>query len=612
MMKFLRQNIIADAWVLLTKRQRKASLLVAVGFLLTSITEVVALSSVAVFVSVLLDQEFLQTNQFMIAATEMLGNPEPRELVTILGFASAVLLIVGLGMGFAIQVLIDWLGVRFAQQLAHRYIRETINAPYSWIIQQNAPKIAQRLFNDPSSVGRVVYSSALELLYAGSLSTVAIAAIVIATPWHNLIAIAGLVAACVVAIAFIRPLIRLYSERQRVSTLECNKLGMEIITGAKEVLVKSRQEHFVRLFDQSFRRATINRMKMTWFQRLPPITFMLFGQIGLIAIALIMHYSGLSRGEIAGNMAFLVVIVGRLLPLISRTFGTTTKLAGAIPYIEALKTHFAEMESMGKAFLERRRGPKVGPEWRTITLSDVAYAYPNSSTHVINSVSLEIKRGGAYGFVGRSGAGKTTLIDLILGLYDPQGGIVEIDGESLSSFDPRSWYKRIGYVPQSPFISNDTLRRNVSFGLPDHDIDDGRVRNCLERAGMKEVLAGLEEGLNTMLGDNGLRLSGGQRQRVAIARALYDEPDLLIMDEATSALDSLTEKAIQETVRTLHGEVTTITIAHRLTTIKGCDRLFLMDAGRLVDSGTYEELHARNELFRQMADAGSPQAAELG
>ena len=223
----------------------------------------------------------------------------------------------------------------------------------------------------------------------------------------------------------------------------------------------------------------------------------------------------------------------------------------------------------------------------------------------MHDVSLTIRRGETLGFVGPTGGGKSTLVDVVVGLLPPTAGQVTIDGVDLASCS-RAWRRHIGYVPQSIFLLDDTLRRNVALGIPDSDIDDARVREAIRLARLEEVVAALPGGIEAVLGERGVRLSGGERQRVGIARALYHDPAVLVLDEATSALDTATEADVIRALRTLQGEKTVLVIAHRLSTVRGCNRIALIVEGRLADCGTYDELLERNEDFHRLAVAAEP------
>jgi ATP-binding cassette subfamily C protein len=233
-----------------------------------------------------------------------------------------------------------------------------------------------------------------------------------------------------------------------------------------------------------------------------------------------------------------------------------------------------------------------------IELEGVDFTYEDG-TEVIRGLNLVIHRGESVGIVGATGAGKSTLLDLILGLLDPTAGRITIDGRDLRD-DIRGWQAAIGLVPQSVYLLDDTIRRNVAFGIADSEIDDDAVAEAIALARLEDFIATLPQGLETTVGERGVRLSGGQRQRVAIARALYRRPQILIFDEGTASLDNLTEAELLRAIEGLRGERTIITVAHRLTTVQGCDRVILLADGVIVDQGGYDELRDRNRTFREM------------
>jgi ATP-binding cassette, subfamily B, bacterial PglK len=226
---------------------------------------------------------------------------------------------------------------------------------------------------------------------------------------------------------------------------------------------------------------------------------------------------------------------------------------------------------------------------KEIVLDAVTYGYPNASGTALNSISMRIAKGSSIAFIGKSGAGKTTLVDVILGLLVPQSGDIKVDGESVYE-DLRSWQNLIGYIPQSIFLTDETIERNIAFGVSDHLIDQERLKKAIKAAQLEELIERLPQGTQTMVGERGVLLSGGQRQRIGIARALYHEREILILDEATAALDNETESLITEAMQSLSGQKTLIIIAHRLTTIKDCNRVYELQKGQIVKEGTYQEL----------------------
>ena len=235
----------------------------------------------------------------------------------------------------------------------------------------------------------------------------------------------------------------------------------------------------------------------------------------------------------------------------------------------------------------------------SIELRDLTFNYPGVERPTIQGIDLRIERGTSIGFVGQTGSGKSTLINILLGLYEPTQGEILVDGKPLSKPVPLKWQLRIGYVPQEIFLLDDSLVRNIALGIPDDKIDRQRLDGAIASAQLQEVIAKMPNGLETQVGERGVMLSGGQRQRVGLARALYFDPEMLILDEGTSALDNETEAKFMQAVEALQGEITIISIAHRLTTVRGCDAIYVLINGKVGEAGTYDELmESKSEFFR--------------
>ncbi|RVU42144.1 ABC transporter ATP-binding protein [Lujinxingia sediminis] len=267
-----------------------------------------------------------------------------------------------------------------------------------------------------------------------------------------------------------------------------------------------------------------------------------------------------------------------------------------------------DAETHRRALADARQHPR--PLEHELRLHHVSYTYPESATPSLHELDLRIERGQSVAFVGPSGAGKTTCVDLILGLLPPDLGQILVDGQNIHA-ELASWQASLGYIAQPVYLMDDTIRRNIAFGLPDDTVNDEEVWRALEDARLASTIAALPRGLDTEIGEGGVRLSGGQRQRLGIARALYRRPDLLVLDEATSALDNTTEREITRAIERLSGRITLIIIAHRLSTVRHCDRLFVLDQGRLIDQGTYDELAARCPTFQQMVQAAEMPPSSL-
>jgi ABC-type multidrug transport system fused ATPase/permease subunit len=272
------------------------------------------------------------------------------------------------------------------------------------------------------------------------------------------------------------------------------------------------------------------------------------------------------------------------MPSVNRVLGAVQSLRYGLPVIDVL---YEEIMLGAPA-------PADGASAATrlceqIQLVGVTYQYPTAATPALHGISLTIRCGESVGVIGASGSGKSTLVDVVLGLLTPTVGTVRVDGQSTQR-NLRGWQDQVGYVPQSVFLTDDTLRRNVAFGLPDDQIDDAAVRRAIRTAQLEDFVASLPNGLETLVGERGVRLSGGQRQRIGIARALYHEPPVLVLDEATSALDVETEQSVMQAVSALHGSKTILIVAHRLSTVAQCDRLYRLEQGRIVAEGEPAEM----------------------
>ena len=367
--------------------------------------------------------------------------------------------------------------------------------------------------------------------------------------------------------------------------------------GIREITVTQTNDYFASSFDRSQSRLARIRYRLALLTHAPRVVVETLVVLFIVLMLVATSIGPFAGGESLAILGLFAYAALRMMPIVNRTTTNINKIRFGSAAVDNVRR---DLELVGAgADGSRPQAPPFLLE-SAIELRSVNFTYENASIPAIRNVDLVIKQGERLGIVGQTGSGKSTLLDLILGLLSPTSGEVLVDGEPI---DTRlaGWLTSIGMVPQSVFLIDDTIRRNVAFGVADRAIDDGRVEEGLKLAQLSAFVDSLPDGAETIVGERGVRLSGGQRQRIAIARALYLEPSILILDEGTSALDSATESELMEALDTASHDRTVIIVAHRLSSVQRADRIVFLEDGSIVDIGQFDELVARNAGFRALA-----------
>jgi ATP-binding cassette subfamily C protein len=464
------------------------------------------------------------------------------------------------------------------------------NAVYD--ISQNAPNVVS-----------AVLQPALGIVLEAMLALGAAVALFIVHPQAALLGVVIVGLALGVYYKGTRRLIYRFSERCIDLGKTSTRWAHFALGSAKENLVLGRAGYFTRRIRSIADAQAHAEALLGVMGQMPRI----YGELAVfLALAAVVGLIILQTGSVTGALPVLGVFGAaalRVFPSANRIVWYATSLRQAAPSVSLVYDDMrAAREAERQAALSAPPPQTAAiPFTRELRLDNVSYKYPTAREPTLRDIAMTIRKNEVVAFVGRTGAGKSTLADVILGLLPPTGGRILLDGVPVPPL-PNYWRGRIGFVPQSIFLLDDTLRRNVAFGMDDGEIDDARVREVLRIARLDEMAGGLADGLDTMIGERGIRLSGGQRQRIGIARALYIDPEVLVLDEATSSLDSSTEREITDAIETLSGRKTVILIAHRLSTVQGCDRLFFLDRGGIAAQGTFAEVLAASAEFRAMVE----------
>ena len=374
-------------------------------------------------------------------------------------------------------------------------------------------------------------------------------------------------------------------DRNRYYQMSLNKWVQQAFGGIKEAKVLNKEAFFYDKYDEAYIGHAKSEYKYHTLLTIPKPIIEALCICGLLGAIAIKFWRGASISYFVPIISVFAVAAFRLLP----SFNRITEYLGAIMYqksaIDSVYHDLKEIEELNKQKENEKKKQanniKIQQFNESIVLKDISFAYPNTDKEVLQKLNLTIQKNSSIAFVGQSGAGKTTLADIILGILEPKSGDTLVDGVSIYE-DMDAWHRMIGYIPQNIYLMDDTIRNNIAFGIEEKEIDDAKLQKAIEQAQLRELIESLEQGLDTEIGERGVRLSGGQRQRIGIARALYHEPQIMILDEATSALDNDTEKAVMEAIESLHGKMTLVIIAHRLSTIQNCDHVYEVKDGGIV------------------------------
>lgn len=577
----------------------RESLLLAGVFvtsLLAAVFETVGVASILPFMALVLDPTSLDRYRFLAVIAERIGATTTTEKLLAVGGATALIVAFG-NLANAVNVFVQQRFLaRTDSRLSATLFTGYMRLPYSFHVQRDAPSVLKVLNVD---VNAVVNGVILPLAQGVSRILVGVAILVLLLMHDALIALTvSSILSTVYASTYwlIRRSQQALGTTSNTANLERIRISQESLGGVKELQILGRTEGATAGFASAARRYAGARATQQVVAQMPRYVLetVAFGGILLITLVLVAGSSG-STQAVVPVLALYAFAGYRLLPALQIVFASVIAIGFYRPALESLHADFERVRAI----------PPPPSAWNTrvgltssLRVRNVTFSYEGAVTPALRDVSLTIRAGESIGLVGRTGAGKSTLADLILGLYMPEKGIIEVDGTILRGDTIPSWQRQVGYVPQSVFLANASVAENIAFGLPGTDRDAAAVRDAARLAQAEEFILSLPKGYETLVGERGVKLSGGQRQRIGIARALYHRPTVLVFDEATSALDGLTEEAVMEAIRSLANDRTIILIAHRLRTVEACSRIIMLERGQVVADGPYQQLAAESDTFQ--------------
>ncbi len=593
-------DVFRKVFLLLDARERRRFWLLTVLMIFVALVEVAGVSSVLVLLNVLADPSTVDNSRVLSGLRDMLGLQGDFAFEVALALIVTGVVVLGLvikaGGTYAILRFSFMRGFTISTRLLGAYLRQ----PYGWFLSRNSAEIGKNVLSEvDATIARVM--TPLLRLTANVILVLAILGFLMAVdPFVTLLSATVLGGSYAAIYLRLRGKLRKAGEELMVAVGGRFRVAQEASGGIKDVKLLGLEDSYTDEFSKAAIASARQLVQVAIMSELPRFVLeaITFGSLLCLVLILLLRSDGdiVSIVPMLGIFAFSVM---RLLPSLQQIYHGLASIRGGAAVLDNIVADYTSAP-IGTGTL--KDVASALPLEEGLELSGVVFHYEQADRPSLNGMDLTIPARTTIGLVGGTGAGKTTLVDVILGLLTPTSGEIRADGRLITPDNVRAWQKSLGYVPQSIYLTDDSVAANIAFGVPKDQIDRVALERAARAAALHDfVTTELPQGYDTLVGERGVRLSGGQRQRIGIARALYRSPSLLIMDEATSALDNITERVVMEAVQNIRADTTIILIAHRLTTVKDCDRIFLMEKGRIAASGTYDELVSANATFRQMA-----------
>jgi ABC-type bacteriocin/lantibiotic exporter with double-glycine peptidase domain len=580
--------LLRRLWRHISARRRTQMSALMILMLFASVAEIFSIGAVLPFLGVLTSPGVIFDHPMAQPFIRILGLASPSELLLPLTVAFAVaVLLAGL-----MRMLLIWASTRLSfatgSDISISMYQRTLYQPYAVHLSRNSSQVINGIAIKANNVIYNVVVPILTLVSAAIMLLFILIAMLAVDPFIALSASAGfgLIYACIILLT--RKQLMIDSQRVARESTNVIKSLQEGLGGVRDVLIDGSQAAHCEVYrnaDLPLRRAQGNTFFVSQFPRVG------MEALGMLLIAGLAYVLAQEPGGVAKAIPVLGALAlgaQRLLPVVQQAYAAWSSVqAGQVSFQDTL-------DLLDQPLPDYVDHPPARPQpfVRNISLRDVSFRYHHDGPQVLDKVNLVIAKGSRVGFIGTTGSGKSTMLDIIMGLLQPTSGSLQIDGESITPANHRAWQAHIAHVPQAIFLSDSTIEENIAFGVPKAQIDHQRVRMAAQRAQLSSIIETWPKQYDTVVGERGVRLSGGQRQRIGIARALYKQANVMIFDEATSALDNETEKAVMQAIGSLSEDITILIIAHRVTTLKNCTQIVELDHGRITRTGSYQDIVA--------------------
>jgi len=593
-------KLIKQLFTLLTSSQRKRFYRLQIFVVLMTFMEIVGVVSIIPFMALVGDMSQLQQDTIIAQVYQVSGITSESQFILLLGVSVLVMLfisaVVSIFTIWKLSMFASGVSAEISARLYAHYLKQ------GWLFHASGSS-AQLTKKIATECARVSSGIIMPLMQMNARIVLALFISLSIFVYDPKVATIGL-AVFVIAYLILFKIVRVRLQRNGKAISQVNEQRFRLMSegfgGIKDVLLLGRDNDFIKHFNQTSHKLAYSQGTNATLTQAPRyfMELIAFGSIITLVLYLISNHDS-NFGMILPILTVYALATLKLLPTFQQIYTSVATIKGNIAAFESIQQDLINSRQVQSKSPEPKKN-YLRPK-QQISLKNVTFTYPGKEESTLSQLNMSIPVNSVIGIVGISGSGKSTLIDILLGLIEPQQGQLKIDSTIINDQNRRSWQNTIGFVAQSIFLSEGTIAENVTFGIPQDQIDLKQVQQALKLAHLTEFLQSLEQGIHTKVGERGMQLSGGQRQRIAIARALYHEAEVLVFDEATSSLDGITEKMIMEAIHDFSGKKTIIMITHRIKTVQQCDQIFFIDKGQVVDRGTYQELIETNEHFKNMA-----------
>jgi ABC-type multidrug transport system fused ATPase/permease subunit len=570
--------------------------------------DMIGIASIVPFMAVVSNADAIHSNRWLSAAYTAFPFSSTRAFLFVLGMVVLALLI----CGNLVKALYTWLSLKYDNDLfyslACRLLAHYMARPYQFFLTTNTAEMAKNVLAQCGIVVSGVLSPGMQVLANGALCVLIFALLLFVDPSVALAIVTILGGTYAAIYRGVRArLIAVGAEQISANFLKFRAAG-EALSGIKDLKVLGREREFLNKFATHAASHARCNAAAGMLSQIPRYALETIAFGGILLIVL---YSLKGEQQVANivPMLSLYAFAGyRLMPALQQLFAGVSTVRVNIAALDMIYREIAEVGATTSAerILADKSSLRPLPFDHELRLHEVTFQYSSVQDPVVKKINLSLQRGTSIALVGSTGSGKTTLVDLILGLLTPTSGSIIVDGVELSGESVSRWQRNIGYVPQHIYLSDDSVAHNIAFGVPEREIDPDAVLRASRIARLHEFVENeLPNRYDTIIGERGIRISGGQRQRIGLARALYHDPQVIVLDEATSALDGITEEAVMHAIRSVSAERTLIVVAHRLTTVRECDVIYHMEGGRITAKGTYEQLLQGSSWFQAASRAGT-------